>query len=458
MNKVTYFDVEYANSKNKALCQIGIMCEDFKTGDPIYPECDIYINPEDGFDYNCTKIHGINQSKVANERTFPDVWKEIEKYFTNAIVVGHNVAAADLDALVKNLARYNIDIPELYYVCTLELAQQYVPCFAVHNYKMSTLCSYFDIDIDNEHNAFDDACACSDLLKTLIETYNIDIEKHIKKYNAKNTYEHVAYIASSDLRKAISEFYGIVRGFSIDNVINEDELEYIKTWRKNHEPYITHKEIRDILSVIDEILSDGSITLDEAMDLQNTMQTYLDTVSTSEITLATQILDGILKGIVVDEEITEAECKSLRQWLYDHIYLSNHFPFDKTIALIDKALEDNCITKEESLYITSVIDALLNPVESLKEHVNCVYGKHICLSGDFEFGTKSKVEEYITERGGIIDSTVKKTTNILIVGDKGCQAYSNGTYGTKVKKAMEYNEKGTNIQIIKESNFFSEIK
>ena len=47
---------------------------------------------------------------------------------------------------------------------------------------------------------------------------------------------------------------------------------------------------------------------------------------------------------------------------------------------------------------------------------------------------------------------VKKTTSILLTGDCECQAYSNGTYGTKVKKAMEYNSKGCNIQIIKEAD------
>lgn len=121
MDKVTYFDVEYANCKNKSICQIGIMCEDFSNSEPYYPELDLYINPEDGFDDNCIKIHGITKSKVENEPTFPDAWKDIEKYFTNAVVIGHNVASADLDALVKALKRYNLDIPELYYICTYEL-------------------------------------------------------------------------------------------------------------------------------------------------------------------------------------------------------------------------------------------------------------------------------------------------------------------------------------------------
>lgn len=71
VEKVTYFDIEYANSKNKSICQIGILCEDYNTRDPFYPELDIYINPEDGFDDNCIKIHGITSAKVRDEPTFP---------------------------------------------------------------------------------------------------------------------------------------------------------------------------------------------------------------------------------------------------------------------------------------------------------------------------------------------------------------------------------------------------
>ena len=184
------------------------------------------------------------------------------------------------------------------------------------------------------------------------------------------------------------------------------------------------------------------------------VKAYLDMVSTSPITLATQILDGILKGILVDGEITEEECKNLRQWLYDNIYLSDHYPFDETIKVLDKALEDLIITQEEIDYITTRINQILDPVNSLREQVYSVNGKHICLSGNFTYGQKSDVEKEIISKGGIIDTTVKKATDILMVGNCECQAYSNGTYGTKVKKAMEYNQKGCNIKIIKEADFF----
>lgn len=459
MEKVTYFDVEYANSRNKAICQLGIVCENFNDHEPYYPELDIYINPEDGFDANCIRVHGITASQVADKPTFPEVWKDIEKYFTNAVVIGHNVASSDLDALVKNLRKYNLDIPELYYICTYNLAREFIPSFAVSNYGLSTLCEYFEIDIDSEHNAFDDACACSDLFNALVETYDIDVNACVKKYQPKNAAVYTSYIDAAVLRKTISEFYGVVRGFSIDNAITQDEMNYIEAWKNSHIQYIDHKEVADIVEVIDAILNDNVISLDEIAQLQRCMKEYLDDMSTSPITLATQILDGILKGITIDGEITDDECKNLRQWLYDNIYLSDHFPFDTTLKTVDKILEDSVVTKEEAEYLTSVIYDILNPVEALKSEIYSVEGKHICLSGNFEFkGQKPAVEKFIVERGGIVDSNVKKTTDYLVIGACECQAYSNGTYGTKVKKAIEYNDKGCNIQIIKENDFFANIQ
>ena len=186
---------------------------------------------------------------------------------------------------------------------------------------------------------------------------------------------------------------------------------------------------------------------------------YIKEVSTNPVTLATQILDGILKGITVDGEISDDECKNLRQWLYDNIYLSDHFPFNKALETVDKVLEDSVLTQDEAEYLSSVIKDMLDPVESLKSDIYSVEGKHVCLSGNFAFeGQKPAVEKYIIERGGFVDSSVKKSTDYLVIGACECQAYSNGTYGTKVKKAIEYNEKGCNIQIIKETDFFANIQ
>ena len=456
--KVTFFDVEYANARNKSICQIGILSRDIDDPEAAVDKLDLYVNPEDGFDDNCVRIHGITADMVKTAPTFKECWSDIEQYFTNAVIIGHNVASADLDALHKNLVRYDIEVPEIYYICTYQLAKELVPAFAVSDYALGTLCAFFDIATPAKHNAFYDACACSDLLDKLVDYSKVDIEGEIQRYIPSDHADFITYISGASLKKDIHALYGMVRGFTLDSAISNEEKEYIKSWRETFSLYTSHADVSTIISVIDNILADDVVTIDEINTLQITIRKHLDIVSTSTITLATQILNGIIKGIITDEIITDDECQNLRVWLYENNYLSGHFPFDKLYNEIEVVLSDGVLTPEEAVSIKDEINNLLDPVESLRKDVMSLKGKRVCLSGNFAFGQKSAVEQYIVEQGGIVESSVKKTTDILVVGDYECQSYSNGTYGTKVKKAIEYNGKGCNIQISKESDIIKPAK
>lgn len=450
--KVTFFDVEYANTKNKSICQIGILSRDLHDLAAEPTKLDVFVNPEDGFDDTCIRVHGITQDTVQGAPSFKDLWPQIEKYFTNAVIIGHNIASADLDALYKNLVRYGIEVPELYYICTYQLARELVPSFAVSDYALGTLCNFFGISIAEKHNAFYDACACSDLLDKLVAHSNIKLESEIQRYVPNDHSDFIAYISNASLKKDIHALYGMIRGFSLDSRIEEGEKEYIKSWRESFSIYRSFAEIAEIMAVIDEILSDDILTSEEIGRLQQTIRKHLDIISTSTITLATQILNGMIRGMITDDTVTEEECQNLRLWLYENNYLSGHFPFDQLCSSVESVLSDGILSADEAILIQKKIHSLLDPVEALRKDVLSLKGKRICLSGNFAFGQKSAVEQYITEQGGIVESSVKKTTDILVVGDYECQSYSNGLYGTKVKKAIEYNGKGCNIQISKESD------
>lgn len=455
MKKVLYFDVEYANSKNQSICQMGLLSEYFPSGDPIFPERNIYINPEDGFDDKCIRIHGITNERVKNEPNFPDIWEIVEQYFANSIIVGHNVAAADINALLKVCNRYEINMPEIHYICTLDLAKEYIPPYKIKDYSLSTLCKYFDIDIDDCHSAFDDACACVDLFKTMVEIYDIDIDKYIKTFLPQETKEYVQYISSPTIRKSILDFYGAIRGIAIDGIITTEESVYVSQWREENLKYSSQKEIADIIKVIDKILEDGVITNEEMQELITTVEEYFDLITASPITLATQVLNGMLKGISLDKKVSTIEGANLRKWMYENNYLKGYYPFDQIMSILEHVLEDDIITKEESELVVGVIKSLLEPVQEFREQMNSVKGKHVCLSGIFSYGQKSDVEKIIIQDGGFIDSSLKKTTDILIIGDSECQAYAFGNYGTKVQKAIGYSNKGYDIKIIKESDYFS---
>lgn len=450
MKKVLYLDVEWANPKNKSICQIGLVSEDFETEEPIFPELNLYINPEDKFDENCVAVHNITNSKTKDCPNFAEVWPEIEKYFTNSIIIGHNVKSSDLNAIVKNLRRYNIDIPVLYCVDTYELSKKLVKPFEISDYQLSTLCNYFGIDIDNEHDAFDDACACADLLKEFVNVFELNLEDYVEEYQIKDTGDFVEYVSSVEFRRELNTLYGVLCGIELDNQIVQEEHEYIVDWLESHRHYIHYESDGHIIKVLKMILEDNIITKEEIDTLKTVISMYLQEIKSSRETLATQFLQGLTLGIKADKEIKDIEIYNLQKWLYDNDYLEGHYPYDKLIHKVEEIVEDKIITLEEKEELKKLFDELNNPIENLNNAIIEFENKSFCLSGNFEYGSKAKVEEYITSKGGSVDKNIKKNTNYLVVGEDGSSKYSNGNYGTKVKRAIE-----SGITILKEYQLFN---
>lgn len=98
---------------------------------------------------------------------------------------------------------------------------------------------------------------------------------------------------------------------------------------------------------------------------------------------------------------------------------------------------------EDSIYDT------YHPSQSLS-------GKTCCLTGDFAYGSKGKVEEYLKGLGASLSSSMTKSTQVLIVGALGSAAWSHNNYGSKVEKAMEYRDQGKDVIIIREKDLFAD--
>ncbi|MBR3864135.1 MAG: hypothetical protein IKJ19_03330 [Clostridia bacterium] len=448
--KVTFFDVEYANIRNKSICQIGILSKDLANLNAKIEKIDMIINPDDGYDENCTRIHGITADLTKNAPLFKDIWGQIEPFFTNSIVIGHNIAMADLDALQKNADRYGILLPQIYYLCTYDLARLVIPAFLVPDYSLNSLCSFFNIPEVNHHNAFFDACACSDLLDKLVLFADIDLEKEIKLFTRDEANSFITYVSNPTLKYDIHSLYGVVTGFAIDSIVTEGEKIFLKNWKNSFLKFKNQHEINKIITIIDNILEDNVVTRKEIILLKNTIKQLLDIVNTAPVTLATQILNGIIKGIIEDGEVTEFECENLRDWLYENNYLVGHFPFDRLYSTIERVLEDETLLPKEAEEVKNLINELLNPLYDCNNSFSSLKGKKVCLTGNFAFGEKSAVEQFVIQQGGEVSSVVDESTDILLVGNVDGEKASINQINSTVEKALKCNKNGCGILISKE--------
>lgn len=171
----------------------------------------------------------------------------------------------------------------------------------------------------------------------------------------------------------------------------------------------------------------------------------------SETTLRLQTLQMILKSISADGVLTAEEVTVLEKWMIDNQLLEGNYPFDKVFRTVRQATQDGILDVQEKDELLNLFIRITDPVRQTECSSFDICGKVFCLTGEFKAGGRSTIEAHFVSRGGIASKNVTKKTDYLIVGELGSDAWSSGNYGTKVKKAMELQEKGCNIAIVKES-------
>ncbi|WP_442871468.1 exonuclease domain-containing protein [Caproiciproducens sp.] len=173
----------------------------------------------------------------------------------------------------------------------------------------------------------------------------------------------------------------------------------------------------------------------------------------SETTTQLLALKDLLSTITADDELSESEVLSLQTWMSQNLALRGNFPFDKIFETVGGALEDGILEDAELQAMLLLFEQITDPVANSCS-CDCfdISGKAFCLTGEFEFGDRSSVEATLYQKGGIPVSSVTRKTDCVIVGSKGSDAWSNGNYGTKLKKALELQAKGLPIQIVKEQD------
>ncbi len=176
----------------------------------------------------------------------------------------------------------------------------------------------------------------------------------------------------------------------------------------------------------------------------------------SEETQQLRELQGVLFQIIEDKIVTEDEVNLLMEWMEFNSHLRGNYPFDRVYDVLERVLEDGVVDEDELRTLLDKFTEFTSPVKSTCDDVNDIKDKHFVLTGEFSYGTRTAVSDYIIFKGGVVDDNVKKCTQYVVIGSLGSQAWKNGVYGSKIKKAMELKNKGQDIELVAEEDFFKE--
>lgn len=156
MSEYVAIDFETANNKRSSACSVGLVT----VSDNRITAEDVFLIKPPSKDFLFTGIHGLTWDDVKNEPTFDELWPSIDKIINGMdFLVAHN---APFDKGVLNMCcqEYNIDTPDIPFLCTVKLSRNQ---WDIHPTKLNNVCDVLDIPLDH-HEALSDARACAKIV------------------------------------------------------------------------------------------------------------------------------------------------------------------------------------------------------------------------------------------------------------------------------------------------------
>lgn len=169
-------DFETASAKRYSAVSLGLaVVRDNKLVDEFYT----LIKPDSFFDKRNTRIHGITEADVRNAPIFPEVWEQIQQFYTpNQLVIAHN-APFDNGVLRETLTHYDIDLPHYLSLDTVRTSQKLYP--ELPNHKLNTVAAALGIDLKHHHNALNDTVAAAEILVRQATDFGVEPVKQLVK-------------------------------------------------------------------------------------------------------------------------------------------------------------------------------------------------------------------------------------------------------------------------------------
>ncbi len=89
---------------------------------------------------------------------------------------------------------------------------------------------------------------------------------------------------------------------------------------------------------------------------------------------------------------------------------------------------------------------------------NIFFNKNIVFTGALQGYTRAEAAQLVVDKGGVVLNGVNQKTDYLIVGEQDYLRLTDGKTSSKMKKAVEMSEKGHQIQLISEIDFWEYLR
>jgi len=163
--KFCAIDFETADYEPDSACAVGLVR--VEEGTIVQREYYLIKPPRRNFFFSY--LHGIQWEHVRHKPTFAKVWPRMERMMNGVdFLVAHN-ARFDRGVLHACCQRYNIEVPDIPFRCTMLTARK---LWRLYPTNLPAVCRHFGIPLDH-HNAASDTEACAQIMIMALDEENL---------------------------------------------------------------------------------------------------------------------------------------------------------------------------------------------------------------------------------------------------------------------------------------------
>jgi NAD-dependent DNA ligase len=173
-------------------------------------------------------------------------------------------------------------------------------------------------------------------------------------------------------------------------------------------------------------------------------------------------LIGLARGVAADGTINQAEVEFLQRWLVANAHITGQPVIRVLLDRVNAVLADGMLDAEEAGDLLDTLNAFARRDVELGEAAKpatlplcdpapplSFAGRSYCFTGTFGYGQRKHCEQAVEARGGVAGS-LRKTTDVLVVGAYATESWKHSSFGTKILKAAEMRAAGAPIAIVSE--------
>lgn len=188
-----------------------------------------------------------------------------------------------------------------------------------------------------------------------------------------------------------------------------------------------------------------------------------------DLTKASEMLLGLVTGIIADQQLHDMEIKLLSTWLSSTADIHTVWPGSVLAQKVNEILADGIITDAEREHLMGVLqqfaitdfastgsaspEVLQLPINDAA-HVDLTHAT-VCLTGEFIYGTRDVCQRRTAEAGAELLDTVTRKVRYLVVGTNVSTHWANTSYGRKIQKAVDLQAAGLPVAIISERRWLA---